>query len=60
MLERFYKLKKNNKIAMLQLDVPFGLSEKEMREINGMCKALAPFKVAVDTLIQGFSNCFVL
>ena len=48
MLKRFYKLKKEIKMAMVQLDVPFDLSEKEVKEINVMCKALAPFKAAVD------------
>ena len=37
-------------MAMIQLDVPFDLSEKEMKEINKICEALAPFKVAVDAL----------
>ena len=48
MLERFYELKKEIKMAMVQLHVPFDLSEKEVKEINEMCEALAPFKVAVD------------
>ena len=50
MLERFYELKKEIKMAMVKLDVPFDLSEKEMKEINEMCEALAPFKAAVDAL----------
>ena len=50
MLERFYELKKEIKIAMVQLDVPFDLSDNEMKEINEMCEALAPFKDAVDAL----------
>ena len=50
MLERFYELKKEIKMVMVQLDVPFDLSEKEAKEINKMCEALAPFKAAVDTL----------
>ena len=50
MLERFYKIKKEIKVAMVQLDVPFDLSEKEAKEINEMCEALAPFKAAVDAL----------
>ena len=49
-LERFYKLKKETKMAMVQLDVPFDLSEKEMKEINEMCEALVPFKAVVDAL----------
>ena len=50
MLERFYELKEEIKMAMLQLDVPFNLFEKEMKEIDEMCEALAPFKAAVDAL----------
>ena len=50
MLERFYELKKEIKMAMVQLDVTFDLSEKEVKEINEMCEALAPFKAAVDAL----------
>ena len=37
-------------MAMVQLDVPFDLSEKEMKEINEMYEALAPIKAAVDAL----------
>ena len=57
MLEKFYELKKEIKMAMVQLDVRFDLSEKEVSEkdlsekvkkINEMCEALAPFKAAVD------------
>ena len=39
-------------MAMVQLDVPFDLSEKEVKEINKMCEALAPFKAAVDALVS--------
>ena len=39
MLERFYELKKEIKMAMVQLDVPFDLSEKEVKKINEMCEA---------------------
>ena len=37
-------------MAMVQLDVPFDLSEKEVKEMNEMCEALALFKAAVDAL----------
>ena len=50
MLERFYELKKEIKMAMVQLDVPFDLSEKVVKEINEMCEAFAPFKAAVYAL----------
>ena len=50
MLERFYDLKKEIKMAMVQLDVPYDLFEKEVKEINEMCEALAPSKAAVDAL----------
>ena len=56
MLERFYELKKEIKMAMVQLDVSFDLSEKEVKEINEMCKALAPFKAAVDALARKDAN----
>ena len=46
MLERFYELKKEIKMAIVQLDVS-DFSEKEVKEINEMCEALAPFKAAV-------------
>ena len=39
MLERFYELKKEIKMAMVQLDVPFDLSEKEVKKINEMSEA---------------------
>ena len=50
MLGRFYKLKEEIKMVMVELDVPFGLSDKKMKESNEICEALAPFKVAVDAL----------
>ena len=36
MLERFYQLKKEIKMAMEWLDVPFDLPNEEMKEINEM------------------------
>ena len=39
-------------MAMVQLDVPFDLFNKEVKEINEICEALAPFKVAVDALVS--------
>ena len=50
MLERFYVLKKEIEMAIIQLDVSFDLYKKEVKEINEMCEALAPFKAAVDAL----------
>ena len=47
MLERFYELQKESKMAMVQLDANFNVSEKEIKE---MCEALSPFKAAVDAL----------
>ena len=38
-------------MAMVQLDLPFDLSEKEMKEIN-MFDAFTPFKTAVDALAR--------
>ena len=37
-------------MAMVHLDVFFDFSEKEVKEINEMCKALVPFKAAVASL----------
>ena len=45
-LERFYELKKEIKITLFRLD----FSNEELKKIQNMCKALAPYKVAVDTL----------
>lgn len=50
MLERFYELRKEIKLALLQLDIQFDLSDAELKGINDMCEALAPFKAAVDAL----------
>lgn len=50
MLERFYELRKEIKMALAQLDIQFDLSEEELNKINEMCEALGPFKVAVDAL----------
>ena len=50
MLEKFYELKKEIKLALVQLDVSFDLNDKEMKEINEMCEALVPFKAAVEAL----------
>ena len=50
MLERFYELRKEIKMALVQLDVQFDLSDEELKGINEMCEALAPFKVAVEAL----------
>ena len=37
---------------MVQLNVPFDLFEKEMKEINEMCEALVLFKAVVDALAR--------
>ena len=50
MLERFYELQKEIKMAVVQLDANFDVSEKEIKEIKEMCEALTPFKAAVDAL----------
>ena len=57
MLERFYEIKKEIKRALIQLDF---LSEKEMKEINKMCEALAPFKGAVDVLASKNADMLLL
>lgn len=50
MLERFYELRKQIKMALLQLDIQFDLSDAELKAIKDMCEALAPFKAGIDAL----------
>ena len=53
MLERFYELKEEIKMAMLQLDVPFDLSEKEMRCV----KLLLPLRLLLMLLPARMQTC---
>ena len=39
-------------MAMIQLDAPFDLFEKEMKETNEMCEAFVPFKAVVNALAR--------
>ena len=50
MLERFYELRKEIKMALVQLDIQFELTEDDMMIIKELCDALAPIKVAVEAL----------
>lgn len=50
MLERFYELRKEIKMALVQLDIQFELTEEDMMIIKELCDALAPIKVAVEAL----------
>ena len=45
MLERFYELKKEIKMAMVQLNVPFDLNDKEMKKLMRCVKPLLPLKL---------------
>ncbi|XP_076801154.1 uncharacterized protein LOC143445738 [Clavelina lepadiformis] len=44
------RMRKEVKMTLVQLDVQFGLCDEELKRINEMCEALAPFKAAVDVL----------
>ena len=45
MLERFYELKKKIKMAMVELDVPFDLSDKKLKKLMKCVKPLLPLKL---------------
>ncbi len=50
MLNRFYELRIEIKMALVQLDVPFDLTDRELSKVKELSDALAPFKVAVEAL----------
>ena len=50
MLKRFYELRKEVKIAMVQLDQHFDISNEELVRIKELCDALAPIEMAVEYL----------
>ena len=52
MLKRFYELRKEVKIAMVQLDQRFDISEEEVVRIPELCDALAPIEMAVEYLCR--------
>ena len=52
MLQRFYVVKKEVKIAMLQIDQQFDLNDQELATIKELCDTLAPLEIAVQCLCQ--------
>ena len=48
MLKRFCELRKEVKIAMVQLDQHFDISDEELARIKELCDALAPIEMAVE------------
>jgi len=52
MLQRFYELWKEMKVAMLQLDQEFEFSDAELDKIKELCEALAPIEMAVGHLCK--------
>ena len=47
MLQRFYEMRKEVKVAMLQLDKDFNISREELDKIKEIYDTLAPLKMAV-------------
>ena len=50
MLQQFYKLQKEIKIAVVQLDRRFEFTNAELHKIKELCEALAPIEMAVEYL----------
>ena len=48
MLRRFYELRKEIKVAMVELEQEFEFSDDELKKINELCEALAPMEMAVE------------
>ena len=51
-LSRFHKMRKEVKVAMLQLDKDFNISREELDKIKEICDTLAPFEMAVQYLCK--------
>ena len=47
MVKRFYELRKEVKIAMVQLEQHFDISDEELVRIKELCDALSPIGMAV-------------
>lgn len=56
MLLRFYEMRKEVKVAMIQLDVEFNVSDAELTKIKEICDALAPLEMAVQYLCEKNAN----
>ena len=52
MLGRFYELRKEVKVAMLQIDKDFNISHEELDKIKEICDTLAPLEMAVQYLCK--------
>ena len=52
MLRRFYELRKEIKVAMVQLEQEFEFSGDKSKKINELCEALAPMEMAVEYLCK--------
>ena len=52
MLKRFYELRKEVRIAMVQLDQHFDVSDEELVRIKELCDALTPIEMAVEYLCR--------
>ena len=52
MLQRFYELKKEVKVAMPPLDKDFNISHEELDKINEICDTLAPLEMVVQYLCK--------
>ena len=50
MLRRFYELRKEIKVAMMQLEQEFEFSNDELERIKELCEALAPIEMVVEYL----------
>ena len=50
MCERFYKHRKEIKMACTSANLEFSLSENELQKVNELCNALPPLKLAVENL----------
>ena len=52
MLQRFYKMWKEVKVAMLQLDKDFNISREELNKIKEICDTLALLEMVVQYLCK--------
>ena len=50
MLKRFYKLRREIKLACNSAELSFTLSDEYLEKINQLCKALTPLKFATKKL----------
>ena len=60
MLQRFYEMKKEVKVAMLQLDKDFNISREKLDKIKEICDTLVPLEMAVQYLCQKNADLILL